>query len=129
MRRVVFDTSILLLLYDGVDVFSWVEHVLDTVPECIVPSTVIRELEKLASSKRLHKRRAARLALQAVERKCRVLDVKENSVDDALVAIALRDCEAIIATADNELRRRLRERGIPNIYYRRAKHGLELEGS
>lgn len=68
------------------------------------------------------------MALEAVKRRrCRVVEVDAGSADDALVALALNDAGLIVATADNELRRRLRELGLPNIYYRRSKHGLMLE--
>ncbi len=63
-----------------------------------------------------------------MEKKCRVVDVDgAGSADDALLLLALRSPDTIVATADNELRRRLREHGLPNIYYRRSRHGLMLE--
>ncbi len=97
-------------------------------PECLVPAQVARELEKLSvQGPGLHRRRAARLALAAVQRRCRIVEVEAESADDALIVLALSDPELIVATADNELRRRLRELGIPNIYYRRSRHGLMLE--
>jgi len=127
-RRVILDTSILLLLYEGVRVFDDIEEVLEAHPECVVPRHVINELEKLADSKRAHKRKAARLALDVVAKRCRVVDVREaENTDDAIIKLALIDADAIVATADNELRRRLRELGKPNIYYRRSRHGLMLE--
>lgn len=94
-----------------------------------MPRQVVEELRRLSTSAPgLHRRRAARLALCLVEKKCRVVDVEGAwTADDALLALALRDPDTIIATADNELRRRLREHGLPNIYYRRSRHGLMLE--
>ena len=129
MRRVAYDTSILLLLYEGVPVFDEAAELLASNPECLVPRQVVKELERLATAAPgLHRRRAARLALALVERKCRVVDVEgAETADDALLLLALRDPGTIVATADNELRRRLREHGLPNIYYRRSRHGLMLE--
>lgn len=128
MRRVAYDTSILLLLYEGVPVFEQVEELLDARPECVVPRQVVEELERLSSSPGLHRRRAARLALQALSaRRCRVIDAPGSSADEALLALAGSDPGLVVATADNELRRRLREQGFPNIYYRRSRHGLMVE--
>jgi rRNA-processing protein FCF1 len=129
LGRVVFDTSILLLLYDGVDVFGEAAELLGSNPECIVPKPVVDELKRLLESRSLHKRRAARLALTAIERHgCRVVETSSRQADDAILELVTRDCSAIAATADTELRRRLREKGLPSIYYRRSRHGLMIEG-
>jgi rRNA-processing protein FCF1 len=129
MRRVAYDTSMLMLLYEGVSVFEQAGDLLASNPECIVPRAVLEELRRIAENgEGLHRRRAARLALQAVETRCRVVETVASSADDALIELALRDPSLIVATADNELRRRLRELGLPNIYYRRSRHGLMLEG-
>lgn len=127
-KRVILDTSILLLLYDGVDVFGDIRSVLEANPECIVPRHVVNELEKLISSKSIHKRKAAQLALSIVEKQCRIVDVESvDKTDDAIIKLVLSDRDSIVATADNELRRRLRELGKPNIYYRRSRRSLMLE--
>jgi rRNA-processing protein FCF1 len=131
LKRVVYDTSILMLLYDGVAVFDESGSLLLSNPECIIPRQVEDELKKLAeSASSIHRRRAARLALEAIRKRgCRVVEVDADNTDDAIIAIVASDPEAIVATADNELRRRLREMGLPNIYYRRSRHGLMLEGA
>jgi len=131
LKRVVYDTSILMLLYDGVDVFEESASLLLSSPECVIPSQVVKELKRLAErTSSIHRRRAARLALEAIERKkCRIVNIEASNTDDAIISIVVNDPEAIVATADNELRRRLREMGLPNIYYRRSRHGLMLEGA
>ncbi|BEP18622.1 hypothetical protein PYJP_19740 [Pyrofollis japonicus] len=129
IRRIILDTSALMLLYDGVQVFEEAEELLLSKPECIVPKPVIEELERIASAKdkTLHQRRAARLALQVMEKKgCKIVDVGQ-SADDAIIELARALKDAVVVTADNELRRRLRELGLPNIYYRKSRHGLMLE--
>ncbi len=129
LRRVVYDTSILLLAYEGVDVFGDTERVLETRPECIVTSKVVEELERLAARGQAKTRRAARLALTLLQaRNCRVVDVEAETADDSILAYVLSDPEAIVATADGELRRRLREKGLPHIFYWKGKGGLQLEG-
>nr|WP_070807793.1 PIN domain-containing protein [Pyrodictium occultum] len=130
LKRVIYDTSMLMLLYEGVPVFEESASLLLSNPECVVPRQVLEELERIASGPGpIHRRRAARLAIEALRREsCRVVDTSAESADEAILALALSDQEAIVATADNELRRRLREKGLPNIYYRRSRHGLMLEG-
>ncbi len=129
LERVVFDTSILLLLYEGVPVFDEVSQLLSSKPQCIVPRPVLEELERMAKLPSPKRSRAARLALQAIRRwNCRIVDTASRSADDAILEIVSSDCGAIAATADGELRRRLREKGLPNIYYRRSRHGLMVEG-
>ena len=129
LARIVYDTSVLLLAYEGVDVFEEAAQLLGSKPECIVPEPVVAELERLRRSSSFHKRRAASLALELMKRRgCRVIRTAATNADDAVIELVTSDCTAIAATADNELRRRLRELGLPNIYYRRSRHGLMLEG-
>lgn len=130
LRRVVYDASILMLLYDGIPVFEDAERVLETKPECIVPRQVVEELERIASSREVKRRRRALLALQVVrERECRIIDVEGvRTGDDAILLYVLRDCRSLPATADKELRRRLREKGIPHLFYKAERGGLVLEG-
>ena len=49
-----------------------------------------------------------------------------ETVDDYIVRVAVEE-KMPVATADMELRRRLREAGVPVVYYRHGK-GLEAEG-
>ncbi len=130
IRRAIYDSSALMLLYHGVSLFDDVATLLVSNPKCLVPVQVVQELRRLAASARqLHRRRAAALALQALEGRCEVVEVDADSADEALIKLAVELPDAIIVTADNELRRRLREMGLPNIYYRRSRHGMELEGA
>ncbi len=128
LRYFVPDTSILLLIYDGVDVFTEVEELLEAKPQCILLAPVLRELERLSrSAKPFRRRAAARLALQVALRRCRVVDYPGDVADDAIVEYVSRNPEAVAATADMGLLRRLRMLGIPSIYYREERHGLEAE--
>jgi hypothetical protein len=128
IAKAIYDASILMLLYDGVDVFSDVSELLGSEPECIVPKSVLAELERIAAGEGWKKTRAAKLALEVVARRsCKVIDTGDTRGDEAIITLALTLRDAIPVTADNELRRRLREKGIPNIYYRRSRHKLMLE--
>ena len=130
IRRAGYDSSALMLLYNGVSLFDDVAMLLASNPKCLVPAQVVQELRGLAESARqLHRRRAAGLALQVVESMCEIVEVDAANADEALIKLAVELPDAIIVTADNELRRRLREIGLPNIYYRRSRHDMELEGA
>lgn len=84
-----------------------------------VPSSVLRELQALASSDP-----QARAALQLAERYPTL--PAEGRGDDALLAVA-RDCRAAVVTNDRRLRGRLRDEGLPVIYLR-GKQRLAAEG-
>lgn len=51
-----------------------------------------------------------------------------ESVDDALLRYALEN-NAIVATSDRELRRKLREHGVPEIYLREESMRIDIEGA
>ena len=127
---ILLDTNILMLIGRGIDIFTQIEELLDTKPEYYVIEPVVKELEKIFAHGGVKERKAAKLALELVKKKCRVIEISlspDKSVDDLLLEIALRE-GFIVATNDRELRRRLREAGIPEIYFREEKQLLEAQG-
>lgn len=127
---ILLDTNILMLIGRGIDIFTQIEELLDTKPEYYVIEPVVKELEKIIAHGGVKERKAAKLALELVKKKCRVIEISlspDKSVDDLLLEIALRE-GFIVATNDRELRRRLREAGIPEIYFREEKQLLEAQG-
>ena len=127
---ILLDTNILMLIGRGIDIFTQIEELLDTKPEYYVIEPVVKELEKIIAHGGVRERKAAKLALELVKKKCRVIEISlspHKSVDDLLLEIALRE-GFIVATNDRELRRRLREAGIPEIYFREEKQLLEAQG-
>jgi len=127
---ILLDTNILMLIGRGIDIFTQIEELLDTKPEYYVIEPVVKELGKIIAHGGVKERKAAELALELVKKKCRVIEVSlspDKSVDDLLLEIALRK-GFIVATNDRELRRRLREAGIPEIYFREEKQLLEAQG-
>jgi len=129
-KRIVFDTSALMLAADGVPVFDLVEEVVGGRPECIILEPVLRELEKHARSRSVKKRVAARLALQLIERRgCRIVEYGAGRIaDDAIVEYVLQDREATVVTADTGLHKRLLRMGIPHLYYREESRRFETTG-
>ncbi len=116
-RYVLVDTSILLLLGEGVAVLEQLE---EYGCKCVVTKSVIKELEKHAS-KPGKKGRNAKLSLKIAEMKCLLLnyDKEFKRADDELVEIALK-YGVPVATADLGLRRRLL-RKVPTFYYRESQ--------
>ena len=127
---VLLDTNILMLIGRGIDIFTQIKELLDTKPEYYVIEPVVKELEKIFAHGGVKERKAAKLALELVKKRCRVIEISlspDKSADDLLLEIALRE-GFIVATNDRELRRRLREAGIPEIYFREEKQLLEAQG-
>jgi len=119
-----------MLVGKGIDIFTQIMELLDAKPEYYVISPVVKELEKITAHGGIKERKAAKLALEIVKKKCRIIEVPlspEKTVDDLLLEIALKE-GFIVATNDRELRRRLREKGIPEIYFREEKQLLEAQG-
>jgi len=119
-----------MLIGRGIDIFTQIEELLDTKPEYYVIGPVVKELKKIISHGGVKERKAAKLALELVKKKCRVIEVSlspNKSADDLLLEIALRE-GFIVATNDRVLRRRLREAGVPEIYFREEKQLLEAHG-
>ena len=127
---VILDTSIVLDIARGVIPLSSIGDVLSSSYKLVTLRGVLEELSRIAGGGGLRSR-IARRALNLVEEVgVVVLDEGVGGVDDALVALALSlkgKCRVIVATNDRALRRRLRREGVPTMYYRRARGGLEVE--
>jgi len=120
----------LMLIGKGIDVFTQIEDLLEAKVEFYVIKPVLKELEKIATKGNLKERKSARLALNLINKYCKVIEIEKpsgTSVDELLAYLASRQ-GFIVATNDKELRRKLRERGIPEIYFREEKHLLEAQG-
>ncbi len=128
--KVLLDTNMLMLIGKGIDVFTQIEDLLEAKVEFYVIKPVLKELEKIATKGNLKERKSARLALNLINKYCKVIEIEKpsgTSVDELLAYLASRQ-GFIVATNDKELRRKLRERGIPEIYFREEKHLLEAQG-
>lgn len=85
---------------------------LATVPQ------VVQELTRLASRKSTSSR-WARVAMNLIEG-VEIVGAPEGNADDALLKLA--DKENIVATNDEELRKRIAAKGLKTIYLRGRKH-------
>lgn len=126
---VVLDTSVILDIARGLIPISSIGDVVNSFYKLVIPSSVIDELTRIAESRGL-KSRIARRALELLAHSNVSMLSGGGNVDEDIVSIALTlksTCRVIVATNDRILRKRLRELGVPTMYYRRARGGLELE--
>jgi len=110
------------------DVFGELEKILSVKVEPVLLPPVAEELERLASRGKPKVRRIALSALKLAD-KCVRLNVERKqgeTVDDYLVRVA-KELKLPVATADLDLKRRLRSEGIPSAFLRGGRK-LELEG-
>jgi rRNA-processing protein FCF1 len=125
---VCFDASFLMLAAKfHIDIVSETERLLQRQIQLSVPDIVVGELEGLARRPGAAGR-DARVALELIStRKIhRVSSVEQSNADKALLE-ASGHASVIVATADLDLRRMIRDRGKPVIIFR-EKAKLELDG-
>jgi rRNA-processing protein FCF1 len=112
----------------GLDVFSELEKILSVKVEPVLLPPVAEELGRLVSRGKPKVKKIASSALRLAE-KCVRLEYGRRTgetVDDYLVRVA-KETGLPVATADLELKRKLRAKGITTIYVRGGRR-LEFEG-
>jgi rRNA-processing protein FCF1 len=128
-RSVVLDSNFLFVpLKFGVDIFAELERLLGPSVECITLKPVLDELALLREGAPPSLAREIEFASELAGR-CRVLHDQLNqheTVDDLILRVA-SESGYIVATNDAELRRRLKEEGVPAVYLRQRAY-LEVEG-
>ena len=125
---VCFDTSLLMMAAKfHIDVVSEAERVVQKRVDFAVPELVVRELERLAKSPGLPGR-DARVALELIStRQIRRMATAERSNADRALIEASKRPNLVVATADSDLRRTIRDDRKPVIFLR-EKAKLELDG-
>lgn len=134
MVKVLLDTNFLLIPYSlGVDIFSEIDRIIDTAYEfCIIDKTVdeLNNIIDSATTQSGKDRDAARFALKLLEKKDIKL-IKTESIKnktetiknvDELILENTDPKEFIVATQDQDLKRKLKLKGIPLIVLRQKKH-------
>jgi len=126
MRNVVLDTNALLLPYQlGMNIEKELIRLLG-ICRIIVPTSVIKEAEKLASSNG-SVAMAAKLGLNIVRKKDYQIVETLYDGDDGVMDVAVKTNAAIV-TNDKELKKKARDMGLPVIYVR-GESRLEIEES
>jgi len=128
--EIIIDANIFLVpLQFKIDIFENIANLLNQKFEPILLSTTLQEMQKMTEKGSPKLRKQAEMALK-IAQKCRTVDVKksqEETNDEVILRVATQ-LKSPVATNDRELRKRLRDRGIPVIFLR-GKHQLELEGA
>ncbi len=127
---VIPDTNFLLVPGQfGVDVFSELHRILDVRFKIAVPNVVLQELDVIGRKSRGKDLLAIRMAKKLAERfeKVEMGEFGKKPIDDQIFEFAIGNERVIVCTNDRELKKRLRERGVPVVYLR-SKKILELEG-
>ena len=121
-RYVLVDTSLLMLMIEGVAVLDQLE---EFGKKCVVTTSVLKELERHLS-KGGRKARAARLALEIVKRKCFHLPTRGSKIADEEIKEIALEYRVAVATADIRMRKGLLRR-IPTFYYRESQARVEYD--
>ncbi|HID19143.1 TPA: hypothetical protein EYP27_06340 [Candidatus Bathyarchaeota archaeon] len=125
----IVDSNFLMIPFEvGLDVFSELEKILSVKVEPVLLPPVAEELGRLVSKGKPKVKKIASSALRLAEN-CVRLEYRRHTgetVDDYLVRVA-KETGLPVATADLELKRKLRAKGITTIYVRGGRR-LELEG-
>ena len=128
--KVILDSNFLFIPSKfQIDIFEGLMNLLNQRFELILLSSTYNELLIMAEKGSPSMRKKAALALKLAE-KCSIVTVKkgmEETHDDVILRIASK-WKCLVATNDRELRKRLRDKGIPVIFMR-GKSRLELEGA
>ena len=116
--RVLLDTSVLLLIYEGIDIFSGIEDFLERGLEFETLDSVINELKRLSNKPGSRKGLAARFILsEGVLNKVTVIKTGNPGLlpDEAIVNYVRRSPEIVVVTLDKELRRKLKALGVKTL--------------
>ena len=126
---IIVDSNFLFIpLKFGVDIFEEFKRLISKNVSCLVPRTVLNELDRLREGAKSSLIKEIDFAEKIAEN-CNVL---ENSlepgetVDESLVRIA-KKMKCIIATNDAELRKKAKKSSVSVIYLRQGAF-LEVEG-
>lgn len=125
---VYLDTSFLMLSAKfHIDVISEAQGLLQQSVEFVVPASVLRELKAL-SCHAGNAGRDAKVALEMVNRPQIRIEISDQHLHaDSVLAHASQLERVLVATADHELRKKIRAVRKPVIFLR-EKAKLELEG-
>lgn len=111
------------------DIFKDIDRLMGQRVEPLILSSTFEELQKLIRSCSVKKSKQALLGLKLAE-KCRVVEIERESGesnDDAILRSAVK-MKCAVATNDRELRKKLRNAGVPVVFLRQ-KSTLAVDGS
>ncbi|AJF60389.1 MAG: hypothetical protein J4224_04125 [Candidatus Diapherotrites archaeon] len=120
--RVALDSSMLLTISEfKVDVFEEAKKLLGRV-DFVVPSKVKEEIERIAG-RGLKERKSVKVAEQAMrQHNVQVVEAEGKNADEALLSLS---ANAVIATNDRELKRKILEKN-GKVMFLRKRQFIEL---
>ena len=118
-KTVILDSSAILMLFEfSIDLEEELRRLLG-IYHIVVPSLIIRELEKLSKSGDGKKKSKAEASLKLIE-KYDIVEVQAQNADDAVFELA-KETNGIVVTNDRALRNRLKEISLSVIFLRSKK--------
>lgn len=124
---VILDTNFLLIPATfGVDIFSEIQRIYPLKHQFAVVGPTLAELE-IIKGRPGKQASAAKLALSLIKAKnINTLPTAVKHTDDAIVAVAQKQGNCVVATQDLALRSRLKKAGISVIVLRQKKYLMML---
>lgn len=121
MKKIILDTNFLLIPYQfKADIFSEINRICDFRHDVFVLDKTIDELKKIVKLQKGKNKEAAKIALLLIKNK-KIKKIRTNENLD-VDRILLKQKDAIIATQDIELKRKLKKKGIRTINLRQRKY-------
>jgi rRNA-processing protein FCF1 len=123
MKTVILDTNFLVdCLQWRVDFFTELRRICDFQYKIAVVDKTVDELETIMREGRQVEKTAARLAKQLIAKKrIEIIPTTKKGYTDTLILNAAEK-DAVVATQDQDFKRRLRAKGIPAIVIRQKKY-------
>jgi rRNA-processing protein FCF1 len=126
--EVVLDTNFIILLSKYPHLIDELNEVIPFKSVCVLLTVVLEELEAVSKTLSEVRKRMLGKILGVLRGRCVVVDAGGSGIVDEAIIDYARKHQAVVATNDRELRRRLREMGIPNVFFREESRRLEYEG-
>ena len=128
MKKIIIDTNFLMIpLQFKVDIFSEFDRICHFNYKLCVYGQSVNELKNIVEKQKGKSRNAAQFALKLIKLKgIGILEAGGNYVDSIILKNA--DKDAVVATQDRLLKKKLLEKGAPVIILRQRKYLLMLEG-
>ena len=124
-KTVILDSNALMMQFQfHIDIEREVRRILNINFDVVVPTTVVKELERLSREGTAKEQGEARMALELAK----TFRVEESPGDGDVAILRIAEkLNAVVVTNDKRLRATLRAKDIPNIYMR-SRAFLTLEG-
>lgn len=129
MNRIILDTNFLMIpYYFKVDIFSEIERICHFKYELYIIGKTMEELQSIVEKQSGKEKDAAKFAINMVKQKSlkRMAETHNSGAVDDII-LSLDKSGLIVATQDKDLKKRLRQQGVPVIILRQKKY-LQIVG-